>query len=106
LKLIDELCEQTQKWSQKGIMVLAFRPPVSEKMLELENELSGFDQRLFIEKFEECGGTWLNIKQSDYETYDGSHLNRDSAVKLSFEIARNIRNIKNASQLPTAEKAD
>ena len=99
LKLIEELCEQTQEWSQKGIMVFAFRPPVSKKMLELENELSGFDQSFFIEKFEACGGVWMNINPSDYETYDGSHLQRESAIMLSSEIAKKISDIKRAGQL-------
>lgn len=101
-KLINELCEQTQEWSQKGIMVFAFRPPVPEKMLALENELSGFNQHLFVEKFEKSGGVWVSIDHSDYETYDGSHLLRGSAVKLSHELAEKLSKY----QLRTALKGD
>lgn len=54
---------------------------------ELENRLSGFNSKEFIESFKEYGGIWIELESKDYHTYDGSHLKGKSARKLSSKIS-------------------
>ena len=103
--LINNLIAKTQFWTKKGIKVFAFRLPTTNEMLQLENQLSGFNEITFIKKFKDAGGNWINVDIAKYQSYDGSHLSKNSAVKLSkniaFVIKKNIifdnekNNIKN-----------
>lgn len=87
----NDLFQQTKKWVNSGVMVVAFRPPVAEKMLSLENELSGFEQAKFVSQFEHSGGKWIDIPiGEDYVSYDGSHLDSASAVHLSEILSLEI----------------
>jgi hypothetical protein len=38
-----------------------------------------------------AGGIWLSFNPDDYVSYDGSHLDADSAKKLSRDLADKIR---------------
>jgi hypothetical protein len=55
------------------------------------DERSGFDEKTFVVRFEAAGGIWLNLDQTAYHTYDGSHLREDAAVELSGDVARLMR---------------
>ena len=48
----------------------------------------GFDREAFVRDFRAAGGIWLDVDQDGYRTYDGSHLVRSSAEKLSRDLAR------------------
>ena len=74
-----------------GIKVYAFRPPATEEMLEVENKYSGFDEATFVSFFEAAGGTWLEVEQTKYPSYDGSHLCPDGAIDFSHDLARLIK---------------
>lgn len=91
LTLINNLITKTQYWTKKGIKVFAFRPPTTNEMLQLENKTSGFNELSFVKKFENAGGHWINIDVSKYYSYDGSHLSKKSAIKLSKKIAFEIK---------------
>ena len=88
--IITLLMDNISKWTQKGISVYAFRPPTIISMEALENEKSGFNMKEFVNKINKAGGTWLNIKNGDYISYDGSHLQKKSAIKLSKTIRKLI----------------
>jgi hypothetical protein len=90
-KLVQELMDQTRLWTSRGIQVYAFRVPSSQGMLELENQMSGFDEAAFIEQFRSAGGTWFSIPLEPYHSFDGSHLTKQSAVQLSVDLAKLIR---------------
>ena len=61
-------------------------------MEKTENQYSKFDFEAFIKKFEQNGGKWILIKnRSDYFSYDGSHLDEKSALKLSTYLAKEIK---------------
>ena len=67
----------------------AFRPPASEKMEDLENAKSGYDETLIKREFSNAGGIWIDIKDRyAYKTYDGSHLTSESARLLSKYLAK------------------
>ncbi len=85
--LIEDLFEQTRSWRDQGINVFAFRVPSSVQMVELENKLSGFDEAAFAEGFENAGGIWIDIPTEPYHSFDGSHLEKQSAIQLSLDLA-------------------
>jgi hypothetical protein len=88
--LVQALFDQTRMWSSMGVRVFGFRPPTSQAMLDLENKMSGFDEREFVEGFEAAGGKWIPVEPSTYHSYDGSHLDEASAIRLSDYIAAQI----------------
>ena len=92
-ELVKEVCAEVGKLRDEGVNVFAFRPPVSYSMLELENKMSGFEQQHFIDLFQRNGGVWLDIPSEGYETYDGSHMFKESAERFSVELARQIKAI-------------
>lgn len=87
--IINNLNNQVKIWTSKGIKVYGFFPPSSFDMEVLENNLSGFSRTNFINEFINSGGLWLNVSKN-YTSYDGSHLEKNSAIKLSNEIAKLI----------------
>lgn len=84
--MISGLLRFVQKWTKEGIKVYGFRPPVSQQMFEVENAVSGFDEKSFASSFEQAGGRWIVVKPTDYPTYDGSHLRPDGAKAFSSDL--------------------
>lgn len=89
--IIDNLLKQVKEWNNKGIKVFGYRPPSTKKMEQLENELSGFREVQFVKQFEEAGGIWLELQIDNLKSYDGSHLDEESAEIFSKEIAKIIK---------------
>jgi hypothetical protein len=85
---IDEALEFVRSWSSSGTRVYGFRPPTTPEMVELENEKSGFNHALFVTRFEEAGGTWLDLPLYGYHSHDGSHLREDAARVFSSDLAQ------------------
>ena len=90
--IVDALCQAVYDWTSEGVRVFAFRPPTCTEMETVENERSGFNEDKFVRQFEQGGGIWLDLKSSDLTCYDGSHINRQSAEKLSRRLAEAISN--------------
>lgn len=76
--------------SRSGIQVIAFRPPSTNQMVLLEDSISGFRESL-IRDYLDSSVLWLDFKNSDFKSYDGSHLNENSARKLSKLIGDNVK---------------
>ncbi len=88
--LIHDFMDQTREWTGRGVKVFGFFPPAYEPRIAREDSLLGFDREAFIKSFETAGGIWLDIARDRYQTYDGSHLERNSAINLSWDLAREI----------------
>lgn len=80
------LMTQVDSLHKAGIMIIGFRPPTTPQMRALEDSLSGFDEHTFKLQFEAAGGLWLDVKDEDFATYDGSHLRPADARRLSKKI--------------------
>ena len=64
---------------------------IKEDVLEeLEERKTNFSSLLLADKIRECGGIWIDCSDSDLFSYDASHLDAESAVKLSQSIAETI----------------
>lgn len=88
--LVQEMMSQTRAWTARGIRVFAFAPPADRTRLAMEDSVLGFDWQGFRESFVAAGGRWLEVSASDLKTYDGSHLDADSARRMSRILAREI----------------
>jgi hypothetical protein len=80
-----------KKWVAEGIKVYAFRPPTTIKMVQVEDSLSGFNEVKIRSAFEQAGGIWINVENGFYRSYDGSHLHKEAAIRLSKDLAIHIR---------------
>ena len=92
-KYTDVLFDQVKNWTEQGIKVLAFRPPVSVPMKMLEDSVANYNEENIMSGIQRSGGYWLRLNQADYKTYDGSHLDTKSAKKLSAEVAERIKTL-------------
>ncbi len=85
--ILDAIVQQIDIWNRNGIAVFAFRPPIPKPMIDLADTLAGYNQPEIVQRITEAGGIWIDIDPSRYQTYDGSHLNSRSAIKLSEDLA-------------------
>jgi hypothetical protein len=92
-RYVVDLIRQVKIWNDKGIMVVGFRPPVSAPMHALEDTMGLFNEAAIRARFKKAGGLWIDFKPNAYKTYDGSHLNKESAQKLSNDLAVEIRKV-------------
>jgi len=90
---IEVVMNQVKKWSEKGILVVGFRPPVSQPMRELEDSMGLYNETEIAARFEAAGGHWIDLNMSEYKTYDGSHLQKESALKLSSDLAEQVKKL-------------
>jgi hypothetical protein len=89
-EIIESLLQRIHKWREYGYRVFAFRPPTTDRMEQIENMYSDFDERLFAKQFKEHGGIWLDIDEGGLSCYDGSHLDGLSAIKFSHRLGHAI----------------
>ncbi|CAG5080969.1 hypothetical protein [Parvicella tangerina] len=75
--------------------VIAFNPPSTVAMHQLEESMSGVDMEEVAKKLQGIGVHWLTFSPKAYNSYDGSHLDEKAAKKFSFEIGIRIRQILN-----------
>jgi hypothetical protein len=92
-RIVDDLIKQVKEWSNKGITVVGFRPPTTIPMRTLEDTMGLYNEAVISSRFNEAGGHWININPNQYKTYDGSHLDKESAVRLSEELAKGISGV-------------
>ncbi len=90
-EIIQALYKKVSEWKSKGIKVYGFFVPSSKNMNELEKVVADFNSDKFLKGFLNAGGYWINI-ENQYSSFDGSHLEKESAIRLSKEIAQKISN--------------
>jgi len=102
-KNMEVLFEQVGKWAKAGIIVVGFTPPVSQPMQVLEDTLGLFDKAAIKVGIEKASGHWIELNPANYKTYDGSHLNIESAQKLSHKVGEEVKRLVELSE---TEKPD
>ena len=95
--VIENLLDYVSQWTGSGIRVYAFLVPTCQEMVELEKEMSGFNQSQFVAAFKKAGGMWIDIDPAAYDSFDGSHLQSESALKFSSDLASRIYEIEQQS---------
>ena len=94
-KMIDNLLGHVTRWTESGINVYGFLVPTCKEMVELEEQYSGLNLPEFKEAFQNAGGNWIEVDPTAYDSFDGSHLQRESAVELSKLLALKISETEN-----------
>jgi hypothetical protein len=89
--LVKEFMAQTREWTARDIRVFAFYPPAHPERTALEDSVLGFNRQEFSEEFTLAGGKWIEIDGTGLQTYDGSHLNADSATRMSRILAKHVK---------------
>lgn len=89
--MIAGLMRQTRAWTTRGVRVFAFYPPALPARTAMEDSMLGFDRGAFAAEFTAAGGTWLEVESAGLTTYDGSHLDGESAKQLSARLAGAMR---------------
>jgi acyl-CoA synthetase (AMP-forming)/AMP-acid ligase II/acyl carrier protein len=82
--------DRVRKWRAAGIQVWAVRAPAPASMIAAERTLPGFDEDAVTRAFADAGATWLTVDPSAYETFDGWHMDRDTAIRFSSDLAARI----------------
>src|SRR5690606_18176319 len=94
---LQVLFNQVKEWTDDGINVVGFVPPVSQPMQMLEDTLGLFDEAAIKAGFEKASGKWIDLNPANYKTYDGSHLTIESAKDLSNIIGNFLNQLENKS---------
>ena len=92
--MIQNLMNYVSRWTESEIRVYGFLVPTCTQMVELEKEISGLNLNEFKVAFKEAGGIWIDIDSTAYDSFDGSHLQRESALELSQDLALKIYEIE------------
>ena len=85
--LLDALVRQTESWVQEGIHVFGFRPPTEGNLEPDAVDSRGFSEAAIARAVQDAGGVWFFISSERYHTLDGTHLDRDSAILFSRDLA-------------------
>ena len=91
---MDQLVARVRRWTDEGILVFGTRLPTHRKLRDCVTRSSGFDERFeaaFLARFRTAGGIWLPLPDQRYPNYDGEHLHRTGAIKVSKLLAASIR---------------
>jgi len=91
--LINVFFDDIKRFQDRGVKIIAFQPPVPAHMMEIEDGHSGFKREEFKSRFKNEGGLWIEIVDSLYSSYDGSHLHYRDAEKLSTFLGVKIKEL-------------
>lgn len=86
-KLLELLCAEIRRLCAAGVTVIAYRPPVSPEMFEVEAKIGRYDEAPIRRALIEAGATYVDVPGT-YQTYDGSHLNSQEARRFSSELGK------------------
>jgi hypothetical protein len=95
----ENLIKKVAEWEAKGIQVFGFRPPAAPHFEAIETKC--YPEAALKTQFEAVGGTWIEIpNRSSYITYDGNHLEEQSANKLSAVVGKAIKSNLSPKERP------
>lgn len=87
----ENLIKKVAEWEAKGIQVFGFRPPAAAHFEAIETKY--YPEEALRTQFEAVGGNWIEIPdRRSYITYDGNHLEEESANKLSAVVGAAMKN--------------
>lgn len=98
-ELFNETIGVTSMLIKKGFKIFVIRMPQHPLYEQFENNINNFNESHVRSQFEIAGAIWLDIDKSLYKTYDGVHLKKSSAERLSHEISVLILPYTHSSQL-------
>ena len=82
-----------------GVGVVAFVPPRTPAMQKLESETGGWSKHDIKDQLEAAGAHWIDLKWDGLSSYDGSHLDEESAEIVSKRLGVALGEILKADRL-------
>lgn len=92
LPYADAVMKQVREWTARGIRVFGARMPSDPSVQRYEDAAYDFNEAEIARHFMDAGGIWLPVEAANYHTYDGSHLDKNSAIVFSRDLAGKIKN--------------
>ncbi len=89
--VVDTITSYVERWTKQGIRVYGFIVPSCKEMVQVELDMSGFDPESFTAAFKAAGGQWIETNLVAYESFDGSHLQKEAALQFSKDLAEAIK---------------
>ena len=83
---VNAFLNKVKEIRTQDISIIAFRPPSTTSMRNLEDSISDFDEKYVKRELEGMGVQWIDFKVGDFNSYVGSHLHYESAKKLSRQL--------------------
>ncbi len=88
---LEKTIQSLKYISSRGIEVHCIWLPASPKMSSLENKESGLHVDEIEAMFVKHGLDWISFPDTDYTSYDGSHLEARSAARFSLDSATEVK---------------
>ncbi len=86
--LAKGLVKRAHELVDRGVTVVAFRVPVPPEVAAEEDRLSGINFGRLHQELEAAGALWVDVPYDGLRSYDGSHLDGESATALSQALIR------------------
>ncbi|MDO8588806.1 MAG: hypothetical protein Q7T82_17385 [Armatimonadota bacterium] len=99
-EIVKGFMDAVRSFRKQNTAVFVIRLPTNKTTLAQEDASSGFDEQSFRAQVEAAGGEWIDVPDKTYRCFDGSHLNRDSAMEVSRMVAKAIRRQAESAQKP------
>ena len=88
--ILQTICKWIQKWHAENVTVLALRMPTTNSVFRVECERLGYHPEHVKSELEKAGAVWLDLPNTDTESYDGSHLGALAAERISKVVANQL----------------
>lgn len=90
-QIIDNVLQFIRKYTKQEFTIFCVRVPAIKELEDLENRMSGYVEAQIQQRLIKAGGVWVDIENRyQYTSYDGSHLDVQSAIKFSEYLANEI----------------
>ena len=83
---LKALAEWVQQKVAMGVSVVAFVPPRPPAMREVERQVGGWSKADVKDQLKVAGADWIDLKWEGLSSYDGSHLDEESAQIASKRL--------------------
>jgi hypothetical protein len=91
-KVIAQVCDWIRARKAEGFRIYTLRIPTSQTKFETESTLQGFGESKIRSRMESAGAIWIDTPpfRDDLHSYDGSHLDQESAERFSDELSASL----------------
>ena len=95
MSIINNLSKRVGELTKKGYTIIGLRVPIEKSLYELEQSYGGNLFETMKKKFIAAGGNWIELPLTTDGTFDGSHLDKWAAYKLSKDVGEKIHELLN-----------
>lgn len=89
-ELLDKTINKLIEIQESGVQIFAIRMPTTQAMEQLEDRLLNYDEKMVKTPLVEKGIIWMSFDEENFISYDGSHLDSESSLRISKLIGKRI----------------